>query len=102
MHLTSSSIRSQILQQLNLPASAVKLSDEFLAAAARPHLLVRAGHVIGTPFVLFAKRSPEEEAALRLRFAGSQADRAAAKGPTPPVKVPEEVISITIQTFCIL
>jgi hypothetical protein len=58
---------SQILEQLNLPAGAAKLTDDFLARAARPWALIPADHKIGPTSVLFQPMSPEIEEELRKR-----------------------------------
>jgi len=58
---------AQILAQLNLPAGASRLSDEFLARAARPWELIPGGHQIGPTEVLFQPMSPELGEELRIR-----------------------------------
>ncbi|KAK9807550.1 hypothetical protein WJX72_002305 [[Myrmecia] bisecta] len=77
------SVTSKVLQQLALPASAIQLSDSFLARSRSLHTLVPAGHQIGKPEVLFRNIDDAEVASLRSRYAGSQSDRAsAAAAPT--------------------
>lgn len=56
-----------MVSQLNVPASAVQLTDAFLAKAAQLGNLIPGGHKIGTPEVLFREISPEIEAHLRQR-----------------------------------
>ena len=58
----------QMVSQLNVPTSAMQLTDAFLAKAAQLCNLIPGGHRIGTPEVLFREISPEIEAHLRQRW----------------------------------
>ncbi|BBN15558.1 methionyl-tRNA synthetase [Marchantia polymorpha subsp. ruderalis] len=74
------SFSHKVLAQLNLPPSSLSLSDEKgdLEKAFKPWELVPANHHIGSPTPLFAEMKDEEMERYRAKFAGSQADRAAA------------------------
>jgi len=66
-----------VLLQMNLPAGAADLSDELVAGAASPQLLVPAGHVIGQPAPLITEIKDEIIDSLRARYGGNQAEDAA-------------------------
>ncbi|KAG6546532.1 hypothetical protein Mapa_012081 [Marchantia paleacea] len=74
------SFSHKVLAQLNLPPSSLSLSDEKgdVEKAFKPWELVPADHHIGSPTPLFAEMKDEEMEGYRSKFAGSQADRAAA------------------------
>ena len=57
-----------MLQQLNMPASAAKLTDGFIAKSARLETLVPADHPLGAPAVLFQIISKEQEVSLFNRW----------------------------------
>ncbi|KAG0629078.1 hypothetical protein M758_1G075200 [Ceratodon purpureus] len=74
------SFSQKILAQLNLPISTMSLVEEDgdLERASKPWNLVQSGHTIGNPEPIFAEMKDEEMESYRAKFAGSQADRAAA------------------------
>ncbi|CAM6087122.1 unnamed protein product [Calypogeia fissa] len=74
------SFSHKVLQQLNLPPSTLTLSDSKgdVDRAYKPWELVPAHHQIGVPFPVFFELRDEEVEHYRVKFAGSQADRAAA------------------------
>ncbi len=72
------SLTDKILQQLALPASDARLTDELISTAATPHLLVPANHKIGTPSPLISELRDDIIEGLRARFSGSQSERIAA------------------------
>eukprot|EP00897_Mesotaenium_endlicherianum_P009520 jgi/Mesen1/8597/ME000005S08567 len=89
-----------LLSQMNLPRSALRLSDEHgdVDATARPWDLLPAQHKIGTPFPIFTEMKDAEVEEYRQKFSGSQADRkkveddlaaaTAANGGVPPAGIP--------------
>lgn len=74
------SFSQKILKQLDLPLSTMSLVEEGgdLERASKPWTLVQSGHAIGNPEPIFAEMKDEEMESYRAKFAGSQADRAAA------------------------
>jgi methionyl-tRNA synthetase len=71
-------LTAKILEQLALPPSAANLTDELVAAAAKPQTLVPGGHQIGKPAPLITEIKDEVIEGLRARFGGNQAEDAAA------------------------
>ncbi|XP_059432242.1 probable methionine--tRNA ligase [Corylus avellana] len=70
----------KVLNQLNLPPETLlSLSDETgdLERARKPWEILPAGHKIGTPEPLFRELKDEDVAFFRMKFSGSQAERAA-------------------------
>lgn len=74
------SFSHKVLAQLNLPVSTLSLVEENdeLERAYKPWMLVQSGHSIGSPEPIFAEMKDDEMEGYRQKFAGSQADRAAA------------------------
>jgi methionyl-tRNA synthetase len=74
------SFSQKILKQLDLPLSTMSLVEEGgdLERASKPWTLVQSGHTIGNPEPIFAEMKDDEMESYRAKFAGSQADRAAA------------------------
>jgi methionyl-tRNA synthetase len=71
-------LTAKILEQLALPPSAANLTDELVAAAAKPQTLVPGGHQIGKPAPLITEIKDDVIEGLRARFGGNQAEDAAA------------------------
>jgi methionyl-tRNA synthetase len=71
-------LTAKILEQLALPPSAANLTDELVAAAAKPQTLVPGGHQIGKPAPLITEIRDDVIDGLRARFGGNQAEDAAA------------------------
>ena len=60
----------QILEQLQLPALSILLTDDFIARTRQPHHLMPAGHQLGPRELLFTRISDEEVDQHRTRFSG--------------------------------
>lgn len=61
----------QILEQLQLPASSIMLTDDFIASTRQPQKLIQPGHQLGPRQLLFTRISDEEVAQHRARFSGA-------------------------------
>ncbi|GFQ00881.1 probable methionine--tRNA ligase [Phtheirospermum japonicum] len=72
------SFSRKVLKQLNMPVETqISFCEEKgdIERAKTPWQIIPAGHKIGTPLPLFTELKDEEVESLKLRFAGSQADR---------------------------
>ncbi len=85
------SFSAKLLLQLNLPESALLLTDDLISASHQPHTLVAAGHAIGTPTPLVSLISDDLIESLRAKFGGNQAERdAKAVAPAAAAGAPKD------------
>lgn len=69
------SLSTKINAQLNQRVQPLGALDANDPASARLQLRIPAGHILGTPSVLFRKIEDEEIASLRVRFGGQPAEK---------------------------